>query len=132
MSQNTTWEINGKSFELDVFEEETAQKYTDAFKTLADEEKNIKYTGNLVEQVRSYCQVFYNLFDNIFGEGAGIEILGEKRSVTVCNETYDSFLNFVSEQKKAVANFGTEVTAKYSNRQTRRAAAKKKSGNSKK
>lgn len=125
MSHITTWEINGKSFELDVFEEDTARLYSEAFKRLEEDEKKIKHTGDLVEQIRSYCQVFYNLFDNIFGEGAGIEILGKKRSVSVCNETYDNFLSFVSEQRKAVDDFGNEVTAKYGNRQTRRTAAKK-------
>lgn len=126
MSQtNTTWEINGKTYELDVYDEETAEKYQNAFKILEKEEIALSKDGELTEQIRNYCQIFYNLFDNIFGEGAGEDILGKSRNVNRCNATYDSFLDFVKKQKIAVVNFKTEIASKYSNRQTRRAAAKK-------
>lgn len=123
---NTKWEVNGLTFELDLEDADTAERYETAFEQMEVEEKQMPKDGKLSEQIRAYCKLFENLYDRIFGEGSGKAILGEKANTRVCNEVYDNFLNFVATQKSDTLAFQNSVVSKYSpNRAQRRAAAKK-------
>lgn len=127
MSQvNTKWEINGKAYELDLQDAETAELYEEVFEQLGKEEKTLPKDGKPSVRIRAYWQLFVNLFDRLFGEGSGIAIVGEKANVRICNEVYDDFLAFVSKQKQDSVDYQNSIVSKYSpNRAQRRAAAKK-------
>lgn len=127
MSQvNTKWEINGKSYELDLQDAETAERYEEVFDQLGKEEKSLPKDGKPSVRIRAYWQLFVNLFDRLFGKGSGVAIVGEKANVRVCNEVYDDFLNFVTKQKQESLDYQNSIVNKYSpNRAQRRAAAKK-------
>ena len=127
MSQvNTKWEINGKAYELDLQDAETAELYEEVFEQLGKEEKTLPKDGKPSVRIRAYWQLFVNLFDRLFGEGSGIAIVGEKANVRICNEVYDDFLAFVSKQKQESVDYQNSIVSKYSpNRAQRRAAAKK-------
>lgn len=127
MSQvNTKWEINGKTYELDLEDAETAERYESAFEMMDKEEKQMPKDGKPSERIRSYCKLFENLYDRIFGDGSGKAILGDKANTRICNEVYDDFLRFVSFQKQESLAFQNSLVSKYSpNRAQRRAAAKK-------
>lgn len=123
---NTKWEINGLTFELDLEDADTAERYENAFDQMAAEEKKMPKDGKLSEQIRAYCKLFENLYDNLFGEGAGKAILTDKANTRICNEVYDSFLAFVAKQKNESMAFQNSMVNKYSpNRAQRRAAVKK-------
>lgn len=128
MSQvNTMWEINGQTFELDLEDADTAERYEEAFYKMEAEEKQMTKVGKLSEKIRAYSKLFENLYDRLFGEGSGKAILGEKANTRTCNEIYDSFLNFVSTQKSQSLEQQNSMVSKYSpNRAQRRAAAKNK------
>lgn len=123
MSQKV-WEINGVSLELDLEDAEVLERYENAFDLMREEEKAIKKDGKVSEFVREYCMLFRRLYDRIFFEGASEQIFaGQKWSVEVYHETYDSFLLFARGQ---VAALRTSLTKYAPNRSQRRAAAKKK------
>lgn len=124
---NTKWEINGLTFELELEDAETAERYEDAFDQMDVEEKAMPKDGKPSAQIRAYCKLFENLYDRIFGEGSGKAILGDKANTRICNEVYDSFLAFVSKQKNEVLAAQNSLVNKYSpNRAQRRAAPKQK------
>lgn len=127
MSQvNTIWEVNGYSYELDLQDAETAEIYEEAFAKMEDEEKAMPKDGKPSEQIRAYCKLFENLYDRLFGEGSGKNILGGKANTRICNDVYSDFLNFVATQKQATIDQQNSLINKYSpNRAQRRAAAKK-------
>ena len=124
---NTKWEINGKTYELDLEDADTADRYESAFDLMEKEEKQMPKDGKMSDRIRAYCKIFENLYDRIFGEGSGKAILGEKANTRICNEVYDDFLRFVSTQKQESLDFQNSMVSKYSpNRAQRRAAAKQK------
>lgn len=84
---------------LDVEDYETAQNYEKAFEILDAEGKAVQKIGNGSATIKSYCQVFFNLFDNIFGKGTSEKIFKGKINSRLCDEIYESFLAFVASQK---------------------------------
>jgi hypothetical protein len=127
MSQiNTKWEINGLTFELDLEDADTAERYEAAFDQMEVDEKQMPKDGKPSAKIRAYCKLFEDLYDRIFGEGSGKAILGDKANTRICNEVYDDFLAFVTKQKQETLDFQNSMVNKYSpNRAQRRAAAKK-------
>ena len=121
-------EINGLIFELDLDDTDNMERYENAFDIMANEEKNIPKDGKQSEQIRAYCQIFRNLYNNIFGEGTSEKIFSEVPvSVTEYDKIYLSFLEFVKKQRITVAQKRAEWRAKYlPNRKQRRAVPKKK------
>lgn len=124
MSQhNTTWEINGVSFELDMLDADTVELYENCIEQLGNAEKTIRKDGKHSEFIRAFCDLIADFFDSLFGEGASDKIFaGKKISVPVYLETYDNFLEFAKAQNTTLP----QLFAKYTpNRQQRRASKKK-------
>ncbi len=108
------WEYNGHKFELDLYDEETSKRYEKAFQEMEKDEHNMPKTGSSSTIIRAYYQMFINLYDRIFGQGAGIKILGNKANARICNIAYEKFIEFANKQKQSMTNFGTDLRTKYS------------------
>ena len=125
MSQtNIIWDNNGLSYELDMQDAETSERYESAFSKMAEREKLLPKDGASSAYIRAYHELFKNLFDDIFGEGSGSKIVGEKANSRVCNEVYASFLDFVAEQKNSQMEFNNNLVSRYSANRAQRRAAK--------
>lgn len=128
MSQKI-WEVNGLSLELDLDDADVMERYEKAFDIMSAEEKALPKDGKGSEQIRAYCQMFRNLYDNIFGEGTSERIFKDvPTSASAYDDIYFSFLDAVRKIKTATIQSRAERLAKYrpTNRQQKRAAAKKK------
>jgi hypothetical protein len=113
------WRIRDLEFELDLEDADDAERYEKAFLQLDEDEKAIKKDGTLSEMIKSSCGIYYKLFDSIFGEGAGLNILGEKFNLRVCEETFDSFIQFCGKQVKDTNERRSKMVAKYKPRSKR-------------
>lgn len=126
MSQNkvkTVFDYNGVSYEFDVRDADTSEKYEDALEKMAKEEKEIPKTGKGSEIIRAQCKMLKNFFDSCLGKNAGTAICGEKNNIAVCYEAYGAFLDMIATQKDGILA-SKNTFQKYSNRQQRRAAQK--------
>lgn len=127
MSQKI-WEVNGLSLELDLDNADVMERYEKAFDIMSAEEKALPKDGKGSEQIRAYCRMFRNLYDNIFGEGTAEKIFKDvPTSTSAYDDIYFSFLEAVEKIKMAAIQSRAERLAKYrpANRQQRRAAKKK-------
>ena len=127
MSQKI-WEVNGLSLELDLDDADVMERYEKAFDIMSAEEKALPKDGKGSEQIRAYCRMFRNLYDNIFGKGAAEKIFKDvPTSTSAYDDIYFSFLEAVEKIKMAAIQSRAERLAKYrpANRQQRRAAKKK-------
>ena len=129
MSQNqvseTVWTINDLTFNLDMHDVAVMERYEKAFETMEEQEKKIPVDGKASVRSRMYCDLFRNLFDNIFGEGTADTIFGSRYKVKESIETYESFLEFVSNQQAGIEETTNRLVTRFTpNRAQRRAAAK--------
>ena len=120
------WRWNDVKLEIDMEDVEFLERYEIAFDNMELKETELQKTGKKSEIARDYCDMFYRLFDDIFGQGTGEKLLGEKKNVRNCEECYDAFLSAcqkcvieANKRQNALAN-------KFKpNRAQRRAAGKK-------
>ena len=121
------WKWNDVELEIDMEDYDFLQKYEKAFETMWIKEEELKKTGTQSEIVKEYCDMFYRLFDDIFGFGTGDKLFDGKRNVRLCEECY---MDFIYECQKGVFDANKIKNAMMNkfkpNRNQRRAAGKKR------
>lgn len=109
----STWKWNNVELEIDMEDAEFQYKYEEAFEKLGKTEKELQKTGKLSEITKKYCEMFWTLFDDIFGEGTANKLFNEKKHSGMCEECYDSFISFCSEQVKEINKKRSARFSKY-------------------
>ena len=120
------WKWNDVELEIDMEDYDFLQKYEKAFDVMGVKEEELKKTGTRSGIVKEYCDMFYRLFDDIFGDGTGEKLFLGKRNVRICEECYT---DFIAECQKGVLEANKRKNAMMSklkpNRAQRRVAGKK-------
>lgn len=120
------WKWNDVELEIDMDDAKFLERYENAFENMEAKETELTKTGKQSAIARQYCEMFYQLFDDIFGAGTGEKLLGSRRNTRVCDECYTSF---ISECQKNVFESNKRKNAMMNkfkpNRSQRRAAGKK-------
>lgn len=126
MSQekNTIWSINGLELEMDLDDAETLEKYEKAFTEMDVQEKEFPKDGKTSEIVRRYCDLYYRLFENLFGKDNANKIVQKKYHMGQWEEVYASFLKFASLQMNAINARRNAIIQPTKNRATRRSKQK--------
>lgn len=97
------WEYNGYQFEFDLMNAETADRYDQALVKMEEKEKCIRKSGRLNETIKDTCDMVYDFFDGIFGEGASEKIIGKNYNLRACSEAYfGSFIPFANKQVEEI------------------------------
>ena len=86
------WEYNGVTLEVDLQDADFAASYEKAFARLEESEKEMQKVGMNSEMIRGYCNLFYQLFDDIYGDGTGERLFSGKKNARMCDEAYRNFL----------------------------------------
>lgn len=113
---NTTWDINGISLELDLDDAEDLERYENAFKKMKDTSdalsKNI--TDSAAKKIKDTCNAYRGLINDIFGDGTASRIIEPTCwKLRIHEDVIESFMIFASaqfDQNKARVN---AFTAKY-------------------
>ena len=120
------WKWNDVELEVDMEDYDFLQKYEKAFDAMGIQEEKIQKIGNHSEIMKEYCDMFYRLFDDIFGDGTGEKLFLGKRNARICEECYT---DFIAECQKGVLEANKRKNAMMSkfkpNRAQHRAAGKK-------
>ena len=93
------WKWNGVELEIKMSDADFQDKYENAFNKMAVTEKSLQNTGRLAELTRKYCDMFYQLFDDIFGHGIAEKLFEGRKDMDEIDLAYDSF---ISQCKKDV------------------------------
>ena len=126
MSQekNTIWSINGLELEMDLDDAETLEKYEKAFTEMDIQEKEFPKDGKTSEIVRRYCDLYYRLFENLFGKDDADKMVQKKYHMGQWEEVYAFFFKFASLQMNAINARRNAIIQPTKNRAARRSKQK--------
>lgn len=120
------WKWNDVELEIDMEDYDFLQKYEMAFAAMEIQEKELQKVGKQAVIVKEYCDMFYKLFDDIFGPGTGEKLFDGKKNARICEECYS---DFIAECQKGTIEANKRKNAMMNkfkpNRAQRRAAGKK-------
>lgn len=107
------WKYNDVILEVDMEDVDFQEKYENAFNKMAETEKDLLKVGSLSGITREYCQMFYDLFDDIFGPGTGEKLFNGKYNVRLVDEAFDSFLSHCKKEVDAANKRRMNTMKKY-------------------
>ncbi|MDD7793696.1 DUF6673 family protein [Clostridium sp. 'White wine YQ'] len=115
------FKINGAELEdLDFFDSEVLEKYENALDDVMSKSKNV--TGEKSSEIiKKECQIVYEFFDKLWGEGTGQKVFKGKYNVMTSFKAFEEVNNKASEQKKELDSMLNKYSA---NRATRRSKGK--------
>lgn len=107
------WKWNNVELEVDMEDVGFQERYEKAFQHMEVSEKELQNIGLLSEITKKYCELFWNLFDEIFGEGTSNKLFDGKMHTGRCEECYDSFIAHCSRQVKEINRKRAGILKKY-------------------
>lgn len=114
MSQNERiWKINGLELELDLEDVDEFEKVMKAFEQMDEDEKKLDKVGSMPDVIRQYCDVYYKMYDRIFGEGTGEKIFNGKKNARICDEVWDNFLGWMQAAVRKASARRSQLNKKY-------------------
>ncbi|OUQ12095.1 hypothetical protein B5E84_19405 [Lachnoclostridium sp. An14] len=117
------WEYNGVILEVDLQDADFAERYEKAFARMEESEKELQKVGVNSEMIRGYCNLFYQLFDDIYGDGTGEKLFAGKKNARMCDEAYRNFLAAAKKDADDARNQRMSFISRFTphqNRQQRR------------
>ncbi len=129
----TNFEYNGTSFYFDAEDVECMERYAKAAEKFeaASHEMDAEDNGGTaldakVAKMKKYCQYIRSLFDDIFGDGAGIAICDERMNTRTHTEAYAAFIDFAYAQAEEGMSERTSVANLFISRAEKRRNEMKK------
>lgn len=108
------WEINGCQLEIDIEDADVMERYENAFEMMSAEEAEVLKNSKQSAKIRAYCKLYERLFDRIFGDGTAKKIFKNcPANISVYEEIYFDFLNFIRCQTVESAKNRAEKLSKY-------------------
>lgn len=112
--------VNGVELEdLDIFDVDIAVKYENALEKVAKEshvDENLKGS----EIIRNQCQIIFDCFNELFGEGTDKKVFGEKVNVITCLKAFEQLIEETNKQSSKLK----ELQLKYSPNRVKRRSKK--------
>lgn len=92
--------INGVELELNIFEANQAEMFEDANKRVLEESRKVVNTSTGSESIKLFCDVVYDFFDDVFGEGTGDQVFEGRLDMLECLEAYTEVIEYSKEGNK--------------------------------
>ena len=93
--------INGVELECDVLDVATLKTIKKESERVANIEKEIAPIQNEIEQIEAMCHIIFDFFNHIFGEGTAKKLFGDKVSLALCMDAFESFMKQKAEQEES-------------------------------
>ncbi len=92
--------INGVELECDVLDVATLKAIRQESERVANIEKEIAPIQDEIEQIEVMCNIIFDFFNRVFGEGTAKTLFGDKVSLTLCMDAFESFMVQKAEQEE--------------------------------
>lgn len=114
--------VNNVELEIDFFDLETSEKYEKALNKVTNsaskvQQKVEKEKKGMTFLIKTQCELIFDFFDEIFGEGTSLKIFGKKTNLRVCMDAFATILQEYEKQtSETVTYYQNLVSDKYSKR----------------
>ena len=109
--------INNVELEdLDFLEAETMERIEQAQEEYSEKSKKVDFAKHS-EMIRYNCELVFDLFNTIFGEGTDKKIFGSRCNLMDCIKAISDLFNYIETKKKESEKEFSRLSSKYIARQ---------------
>lgn len=112
--------INGVELEnIDIYDLEVAEKYEKALKIVKEVSPKVERVS-LSEGIRHQCNLIFDFFNTMFGEGTDKLIFGEKVNLLTCLKSFEELVTQVNELNKEIEKMANKYSPNRAQRRTKK------------
>lgn len=109
--------INNVELEdIDLLDADIAEKYENALYIMQEKADESREGLSLAKIIRRECNLIFDFFNEVFGEGTDKKVFGNKTNYKECLEAFDQTIKYLGEQRKEI----DKVVGKYSSSRANR------------
>lgn len=86
--------INGVELELNIFEANQAEAFEKANVKVLEEKSKADSIPGLSDKVKFFCDIVYDFFDDVFGEGTAEQVFEGRLDMLECLEAYTDVIEY--------------------------------------
>lgn len=118
--------INGIELELNIYEATQAELFERANKRVLEERDKVDNIPGLSGKIKFFCEVVYDYFDDVFGEGTADMVFEGRQDMLECLNAYRDVVEYAHQDNEKVAELLERINQQSApepklNRQRRRA-----------
>lgn len=106
--------------EFDPTDVAFVEKYEVAAENYQKKIKDLSTGEKASETMKTVCEIFFETFDGIFGDGTSEKMFGKKQSVDLCLNAFKSLMDIMNDYKETLK----KLIPNNDNRATKRARKK--------
>ncbi len=88
--------INGIELELNIFEATQAELFEQANERVLEERDKVNDIPGLSGKIKLYCDIVYDFFDDVFGDGTANSIFEGRQNMLECLEAYMDVVEYAN------------------------------------
>lgn len=86
--------INGIELELNIYEATQAELFEQANKRVLEERDKVDNIPGLSGRIKFFCDIVYDFFDDVFGEGTADTVFKGRQDMLECLEAYTDVIEY--------------------------------------
>lgn len=98
------YEIKGVKLEINMNNADFVDRYNKAFTKMKEDATKLPKTGDASDIIKAYCKAFWDLFDNIFGNGTSYSMFSEVPDQEEAEEAYAELVGICRKQVTEAQN----------------------------
>ena len=106
-------QINGITLTLNVGDAEEMRRYEQAVKEVYHTAKNMPSNLSYADSLQYQCQIIFQFFDHVFGEGSAIKVFGDHVDVLTCLKLYQEVFLQVNHEREKLKNSIQNLSAQW-------------------
>ena len=96
--------INDVELELDLYDADVMDKYTEALKKFDEKQKNKSIEGlSNGNVIRQECEMVFDFFNDVFGPGTDKKVFGDKTNIMECIKAVEQVIKYSASVSKDLA-----------------------------
>lgn len=96
--------INDVELELDLYDADVMDRYTETIKKLDEKQKNKSIEGlSNGEIIRQECEMVFDFFNDVFGPGTDKKVFGDKTNIKICLNAFKQVVEYSASISKDLA-----------------------------
>lgn len=85
--------------DLDLYDADNLEKLENVLAEIGIKYKEAQAEAKTSENIRKQCNIVFDCFNSLFGEGTDLKIFGGKTNLLVCLKAFEELISQVNEQR---------------------------------
>lgn len=106
--------------EIDLMDAEIAENVETAMKQVTDRSKEVEKLTSLGEMIRVQCDIVFECFDTVFGEGTSKDVFEDRVNLRECVGAFEELMAAIDEKKGNVEKEFSKYTPNRADRRRKK------------